>query len=312
MSSKTLPKYVHLSWAAIIGAVVCSLIWSGQAVAAKVALDQLTPLWVVALRFLVAVPLLAGWVYWQGGGLAIAAGDLLLISGNAAVVALQVTLFTMGTDLTTSARAVVLIHTFPFFTILMAPLVLTETPRRFRQVVGALLGFAGVVAVLAGRLLEERPPSLWGDVLVLSAALLMGARIVLAKYLLRRLDAARLTFYSASWGVLICGPLAWLAEPWPESLETATIVGVLFQGMFVSAGAVLLWNTLLEHHSPGDLVVFRLATPILGTVWSFSFLGESISGSLIVGAILALAGGWVAARPSRSQSANRPLEDHTL
>ena len=57
--------------------------------------------------------------------------------------------------------------------------------------------------------------------------------------------------------------------------------------------AFLLWNYVLSQHSPNEVTVFRLASPLVGLVAGWLLLsGEIVTWHLLVGGVLIVVGIW--------------------
>src|SRR3954447_15697541 len=124
----------------VVGVVVCCLLWGGNAVAVKVAIPDLPPLGCAAIRFLLALPLLAlicrgaGQAYWVRRPLR---G---LLGLHAVLTVIQIGTFNWGTSHSEAGRSSVFINIHPLVVAPLAWVVLGE-----RLGTRGLLGLAGAV-----------------------------------------------------------------------------------------------------------------------------------------------------------------------
>lgn len=270
-------------------ALFCATLWAGQSVAVKVALKDLPPYMVMCLRIALCCLFVGTWARFRGQRLRISRRQFGLILINSAILYTQIGLYTFGTDMTTSVRSILIINSFPFFTAIACHYFLPGFPFTWRTISGMFIAFAGLVVVFGDRLYSSGET--FGDMLVLAAAMVIGAKIAFAKALLRTFHPVQLVF----WGALCATPL-FLAlsllfdEIALEAFTPLAVGAVLYQGIAVSGLAVLTWGYLLARHSPTDLTVFRLATPLLGVLLGWLILSEEITPYVIVGALLLVTG----------------------
>jgi len=272
------------------GALLCVLIWGGQAVAVKVSLEGIPPLTVVTLRFAMAVVAL--------GLLAVAFRQTLrldrcafgLLALNGLMLATQITLFTFGTGRTSSVHSIILIHTFPFFTAMVAPFFLQGHRLTSRGVTGLILAFAGIPVLAIGQYGWESG-SLAGDLLILLAAVVMGSKIVYMKVLLQSRPPIQISFWDSLFTTLLIGIAALLFDDHTRlQFSPAIVSALIYQGLIVSVAGFLLWLFLLERYSANHLNTFRLFTPVAGIPLGAIILHEVVTPMLLLSALLIVGG----------------------
>jgi drug/metabolite transporter (DMT)-like permease len=279
-----------ISMTAALLALTCAALWAGQAVAVKVAVEAVPPLRVVAIRLALASGLLGVFAVVGRTSMRLAGRQWLFVVGNGALLLIQLGLFTWGTGRTTSVHSVVLINTFPLMAGLACHFLLPGFPLSGRALTGLLLGVAGTMAVAWRADSGDGSATLWGDLIVLASAAMMGLKIAYMKAVLREVPPLALVFWTAVVTLPAALAVSWLIEPpgWPD--QPLTWAALAYQGVAVSGLAFLLWNVLLSRHDPTELVVFRTATPLLGVVLGWALLGEAVDSRLAVGAALVAAG----------------------
>lgn len=166
----------QLSKLGIVGALLCALIWAGQAVAVKVGLEGMLPLTMLASRFWLALPILIVAARIKRIPLTPVRGERGALVLNGLALCSQMALFTVGTYHTTSVNSIVLIHTFPFFTAILAHFLLPGHPLRARIVLGTIVAFLGVPLLIGQQEMTLNIQQLPGDVLVLLAAFISTLR----------------------------------------------------------------------------------------------------------------------------------------
>ena len=283
--------------------MLVAVIWGVNFVAIDLGLSDTPPLVLVALRFaLVAVPLVffvrrpdVPWRVLAGIGLFMSAGQFGL-------------LFTaMHLGLPAGLAAVVL-QCQMIFTLVIAAFVLRERPTRL-QVLGALVGVAGLGIVAAGRIEGEAAavgatggdgsgaaiaavvPLLvcvgaglsWGigNVVSRSAAGANGFGIVVWSALVVPLPVLGLS-------LVLDGP-AVVGEAF-ASIGWQTIVSVAYTAGFASLVGYSAWNMLLGRYPAGVVAPFALLAPPVGLVAAAFVLGQVPNPVETVGAVVLVGG----------------------
>ncbi len=284
--------------ATIAVALVCATLWAGQSVAVKLAVEELPPYRVMALRFFFACLVTGSWAAVRSASLRLSTRQVPMVMVNALFLYTQIGLYTVGTHSTTSVHSIVIISAFPFFAAVACHYFLPGFPFDLRTLFGLAIAFSGVVVVFSDRLeLKDLPEALHGtealhgNLLILAAAAVMGAKIAYVKSLLGRIRPLQVVF----WEALMALPLFLLTSFWfegrlPWEFPAQAMLAVAYQGCVVSGVAFLLWTTLLARHAPNDVTVFRLATPILGVLLGWLILAEPITPYLTTGGLLLVTG----------------------
>lgn len=71
---------------------------------------------------------------------------------------------------------------------------------------------------------------------------------------------------------------------------TPTVFILLLYGAFISATAFSIWTFVLKFQDAGEFALYKLFIPILGSVFSIIFLGESFTIYLLIGLSLVVIG----------------------
>jgi O-acetylserine/cysteine efflux transporter len=273
----------------LLGLLV-ALIWGVNFVAIDLGLRDTPPLVLVAMRFaLVAVPLVffvprpdAPWRVIAGIGLFMSAGQFGL-------------LFTaMHLGLPAGLAAVVL-QCQMIFTLVIGAVALRERPTRM-QLLGALLGVAGLGIVALGRL--EGAPGLtaivpllicvaaglsWGigNVISRSAAGADGFGIVVWSALVVPLPVLALS-------LLLDGPVA-VGEAF-TTIGWQTLASVGFTAGMASLVGYTIWNMLLGRYPAALVAPFALLTPPIGLAAAAVALGQVPNALELAGSALLVGG----------------------
>ncbi len=127
-------------------------------------------------------------------------------------------------------------------------------------------------------------------VLSLFAMALWGSAIPLIKTTYRVMDVAPDDF---GLKILIAGVRFFMAGFILKKGEfhlTPTVFILLLYGAFISATAFSIWTFVLKFQDAGEFAIYKLFIPILGSVFSIIFLGESFTIHLLIALTLVIIG----------------------
>jgi O-acetylserine/cysteine efflux transporter len=291
-------------------------LWGFNFVPIRWALDEVPPLALASLRFLLAAvpavlfvkPPRASWWIVAGYGLAIGVGQFGLL-----FLGLAVGMPAGLASLVAQAQV--------FFTLGFATLLLGERVTR-AQALGTVLAALGIAVLVASRVRAGASATLVGLALTLLAALSWGFGNVLAKLAARRAppDAPLDMFSLVVWSSLAAPvPLALLSFAFEGGLAPLhAVAGMSVRAwgstLFMAGGATLfgfaVWNRMLHKHATAVVAPFALLIPIFGLASAWAFLGEELHATELAAAALVLAGlavnvfgGARAVRPAASRRA---------
>ncbi|PJD93992.1 MAG: O-acetylserine/cysteine exporter [Legionella sp.] len=247
------------------------VVWGINFLFVKVALDEIAPLLLCALRFLLAsIPAI---LFIKRPAVPLKA----LFSYGLFMFALQFSFIFVGMRVgMTPGMASLLMQVQVFFSMLFAALVFKES-LQFSQILGALVSFLGIGIVA---LHFDNSMSLPGFLCVLCGAASWGWGNLVAK----KMPPASVIALLAWSSFMICIPmliLSWLVEgpeQWLSAYQKVSWHGIGAL-MYIVYGSTWIgygvWNWLLRLYPVSVMVPFTLLVPVVGIVSSVLFLGES-------------------------------------
>jgi len=271
--------------------------------AGKLAVEEIPPFTVAAVRFMIATVLLALWAAARHGPLRPpAVSDLPLVLGmGATAVAGYNVLFLFGLELAPATDGAIIVPGLaPVFSVLLGWAFLREGISR-SAVLGLLLAFAGLVAVVdpSGSVDSDR---LAGAALFVAGAVCWGVYSLIGRPATARFGAVTSTLFATATGTAMLIPFSVAERGWEDRGE-ASADGWLPIGYLAVFGTVLAFVFFYEGVSrigPARATAFTLLIPIVGVLSSVVILDEDVGVSTALGAIAVLAGLWVIQRPGRA------------
>jgi drug/metabolite transporter (DMT)-like permease len=302
--------------------VLVNLLWSTQFVAFKLVAQDVGPITVSFLVFLIATPLILPFYLverWRGSGAyrALSGSDRSLRRWDNAVgflvigilgVAPSFIFTAWGMARTTASNGALLSLTIPVMTALLAAMILRErmTAVRWLSLAVALLGVfvlsiqAPESATKEGLAIDWQNLALFskdtfvGNLLILIACLTSSLYNVCSKGLLSRFSALEVLLASyvlglAATAVLLVGiePLSLAAL---AAYSAGTWAGLLLLGAISFGAAMVLWMFLLTRMDVAQASVSVYLLPFFGVLLAAIFLHERITLPTIIGGAITLAG----------------------
>ncbi len=272
----------------ILTVLLLALFWGGNAVALKIGLRQIPPFASAGLRFTISLLIIVIWGLMHRVRLRPHRNEWLPLLPLGILFAAQIGCFNWGTNLTHASRAVVMINTYPLFVAVFAHFIVPGDRLTARKVGGLILAFAGVIVVFRENLSSGR---IVGDLLALSSGIQLALIIVLTNRLVQTIDAVRLLVAQMVVGVPIFFLLSAVFEGGEVvRLSHDIVLAIVYQGVVVGGFCFIVWTLLLKNNSPSRMSVLFFTTPLWGLSLSYLLLGDPVTVSLAVGAVLVALG----------------------
>lgn len=188
-----------------------------------------------------------------------------------------------------SGMAAILNSTVPLFTILLAPLFLSEEKFALRTGAGLLIGFTGVVVLASDQLGGSDSQGWLGIVGMLVAAVFYACSGIFARLMTRgmRPETQAIGQIGSAFAfvlpatLIVTGPLHLPTQP-------LTWVALLWLGILGSCLTTLVWFSLLNSVGPTRTSMTTYMFPLVGVLLGWIFLHEIPDWRLLVGGILVI------------------------
>ncbi len=281
---------------AYVALLLIATLWGTFPATSKLALADIPPTLLTAVRCAIAAGLLSALVLRAGFNAARAlstdAVTSFFVLGTAGfVVSAHISYW--GIYTTSAANAAILQATAPVMVALGARAYLGERLRA-KQRVGVAISMLGVLLVVTEDRLAELAPSelRLGDFLTLLALVGWTVYTVYGKRVLSGHSPVLTTTAAYVCGTLILVPLAIVTAPLTPRprLGSAVAWAVLLYHAIPGAVAHLWWYAAVERVGPSRAAIFMNVTPVVGIGTAALLVGEEIGPWQIGGAAMVLAG----------------------
>ena len=290
MSKSKLFPYIEASFAAIV--------WGASFIATKVALEDISPITIVWMRFAMGVIIL---------GLAVVLRKQFSLPNKnewgyfSLLGFLGITfhqwLQSNGLKTSEAGTTAWIVATTPVFMALLGWLILKE-PLNSIKTFGIVLAFVGVLLVVSDGNLASISIGKFGapgDILILISSVNWAIFSALSRRGLKTYSASLMIFYVMLLGwlfssVLFVGGGNYIEV---EALSVNGWLGVTFLGVFCSGLAYIAWYDALQALSTVETGVFLYIEPLIAMVVAFFILGEPITVASLIGGGVILFGVWL-------------------
>ena len=267
-------------------AFLVAIIWGVNFLFVKLGLEEISPLLLCALRFLLAsVPA----VFFIKPP---AVPFRLVVLYGFFMFAFQFGFLFLGMHIgMTPGMASLLMQVQVFFSIFFAAVLLNESPNSW-QMLGALVAFSGM-GIVAMHL--DQTITVWGFLLVLIAAASWGYGNLVTKKM-KKTNMMAVVVWGSFVAFVPMLMFSFLFEglgAMADSYHRLTWVGAtsVFYIVYISTWVgYVIWNGLLSRYPVGTIVPFSLLVPVVGILSSVIFLGESFQLWKLAAGLLVMTG----------------------
>ena len=277
--------------------IFVSLVWAGSFIVVKNITEEIDPIDLGFLRYLVATPIMVLILFIRNKDIVIPKKELPLLSvlGLTGVTLLYVFQF-IGIKYTNASTASVLINTNPIFIAILSVIFLKEFFSK-KKIFGVLLSFLGVIIILYARLSIEifTIDNIFfiGSILMLLSAFCWAIYSVVGKHLISSYDTLTVTTYAFLLGTIFYIPF--VIPNIFTSIQNVTSNGwlsILYLALFCSVFGYLGWYYALKKTDASKAAVYLNLIPLFTIIMSF-FYGENITIFFLIGAILIIYGVYI-------------------
>ncbi|AKP03233.1 DMT family transporter [Companilactobacillus pabuli] len=283
----------------ILGSVfltIASIIWGAMFVVVKIIVDEVHPIQLVWLEYLIALVFLIGYSIMKREKWHINWPDLKLIFwigiiGNTISLVAQ----EMGTGLSNAQTGSVITSTIPAFMIIFGWLILKEKLDKVK-IFSVIIAILGVVMIVGLKMSGTNV--ILGVLLLVLDSIAWALMSVLVKKV-KTYSSLQITIMSTVVAVVALTPFILSDMSSLTSinfLDPKVIWSLLYIGAVSTAVAYVMWNRGLQIVSAGSSGLFYLIQPIVGSFLGWLLLGEQISVGFVIGSALILASVWISVK----------------
>ncbi len=277
-------------------ALSCVAVWGASFVATRIALETVTPVGLVALRFSMGTALLAILIKLRGGSMLPQSRDMPVCAALGGVLALHLLMQSMGLQYTSAINTGWIIGFIPVCIAVGAQMLRQQrlTPTGWA---GVLVGMGGVLLVTL-RAAPEFERARWGDLLQVASCLTWTVYTLAGARAIARSGALRVTALAMGVAAVICALATTATGVLRGPLTVSGVLAVMFLGLICSGLAYALWFSATREHGPSRVAAFLYIEPFVTLLAAAVILREPIMPNALAGGVVVLGGVWLVARGS--------------
>ena len=286
------PTFIDLSLLVLV-----ALIWASAFLAIKVAVREVGPVWLVAIRVTIGFAAILPWIAWRGIVLPNSARQWLMTLVITVLSVIAPFFLISWAELTIDAGVTSLLMGMgPFMAMFFSHLTSDDDRMNAYKIVAVIFGFAGVVTVIGPSAFDSL-----GDQLLAQGAALGGSFCyAVSGIFLRKIDGIPPTRFSGlilALASLTLLPYAFtLPHPDWSELSGEAIFSIIYLGVFSTALGYILRYHLVRTIGQSYFALGLNLIPIFGVSLGALVLGEPITVTLLVALALVVTGLFFAQR----------------
>lgn len=261
-----------------------SLVWGGSFLFIEIALEGVGPMTLVWGRVTLAAVVLAavtkagGHAWPRGGRTWLAYAVMGMLS-----TALPFYAISWGQQFITAGEASILTATVPMATVLLAVLFNADENLSRRRVIGVMLGFVGVVVLMAPAVGAGQLDASLGHLAVVGAAWCYAGAALFGKRF------SKTTLVVNSTATLVCAavmltPLTFVLEsPFAAVPPVKSVLAIVAMALLSTAAAYLVYFWVLRTAGATQLVLVTYLIPVSSVTLAAIFLGERVNLASLLG-----------------------------
>jgi drug/metabolite transporter (DMT)-like permease len=278
-----------------VAPVLFVLLWSSSFLGTRVGLRHMSPLWFVALRMILAAAIMTTVLFVRRRPWGLSPAEW-MHSAVAGILTQAILLMTAHVAMTrTEAAPIALIQTLnPLLSASLAWPLLGERLRP-GQVLGLVLGFAGVLLILGVKSLHARTelPGLLAA--VAGVCTLSGGTLYFRRYCreVPVLGGATVQFIASA---IVCTVSAAMLETFWTDWDPDAFEGTAWNTVGVSLGGMALYFLMLSRGTAARVTANFYLVPGVTSVLTWAALGEHLTPIMIAGLAISTVGCWLVGR----------------
>ncbi|MBN1536045.1 MAG: DMT family transporter [Anaerolineales bacterium] len=240
--------------------------------------------------------------------------DVLLALASGFFLALHFAAWISSLEYTSVASSVVLVATIPLWVMLLSPFTIKESISRL-MLLGMAIALAGGVIVGLSDTCQiigwqvKCPPliefirgkAFWGDALALTGAIMAACYMLIGRRLRVRMSLITYIFLVYSMAAIVLIIIMFMAGHQPYPYSARTYLWFVLLALVPQLLGHTSFNWALKYLSAVYVSISVLGEPVGSTILAYIVLHETPGGLKIFGAILILAGIYLASKSEKEQ-----------
>lgn len=259
-----------------------ALVWGGGFVAVKDALNTMTPMVLMALRFTIAALILYVFLHKWIGKITISDWKKGSVVGTFLFTAFAAQ--TYGLQFTTASKQGFLTAVYVVVVPLLAWIIYRKRPST-KAFIGSAITLAGIGLI---SLNSEFSLNI-GDSLTLLCAVLFAAHILSIEYFAKSMETVKLAFIQIAVAAVMCIVFALLTEPIPTEISTRAWAAILYLAVFSTFACFTVQTIAQKYTSSSHASIIMSLESVFAALLGVVLLSEEMTLKMVIGCVMIFA-----------------------
>lgn len=259
-----------------------ALVWGGGFVAVKDALNTMTPMVLMALRFTIAALILYVFLHKWIGKITISDWKKGAVVGTFLFTAFAAQ--TYGLQYTTASKQGFLTAVYVVVVPLLAWIIYRKRPST-KAFIGSAITLAGIGLI---SLNSEFSLNI-GDSLTLLCAVLFAAHILSIEYFAKSMETVKLAFIQIAVAAVMCIIFALLTEPIPTEISTRAWSAILYLAVFSTFACFTVQTIAQKYTSSSHASIIMSLESVFAALLGVVLLSEEMTLKMVIGCVMIFA-----------------------
>ena len=277
-------------------AFILSILWSGNPISIKVGLEDAPPLRLGWMRFVLGGIVAILWSLYNKETVKLKKSDVIPLIGTGLLFSVQLGFMNIGQNYTSGGHGVIMITTFPLWASIFSHLFIPNDKLTRFKIFGMIIAYIGVIILFWESISNSSNNYLIGDLLMLTSAMLLGARQIYISQISQGLNQAeiKILYTQAFVGTFTFFIFSQLFENSNFSISYNLVIALLYQGVIIAGFGFIGQTWLMKKYLPSRILIINISQPVFGVILAWVVLGEIPGFELVFATIFVLSGSYLA------------------
>ena len=277
-------------------AFILSILWSGNPISIKVGLEDAPPLRLGWMRFVLGGIVAILWSLYNKEAVKFKKSDVIPLIGTGLLFSVQLGFMNIGQNYTSGGHGVIMITTFPLWASIFSHLFIPNDKLTRFKIFGMIIAYTGVIILFWESISNSSNNYLIGDLLMLTSAILLGARQIYISQISQGLNQAeiKILYTQAFVGTFTFFIFSQLFESSNFSISYNLIIALFYQGVIIAGFGFIGQTWLMKKYLPSRILIINISQPVFGVILAWVVLGEIPGFELVFATIFVLSGSYLA------------------
>lgn len=277
-------------------AFILSILWSGNPISIKVGLEDAPPLRLGWMRFVLGGIVAILWSLYNKEAVKFKKSDVIPLIGTGLLFSVQLGFMNIGQNYTSGGHGVIMITTFPLWASIFSHLFIPKDKLTRFKIFGMIIAYIGVIILFWESISNSTNNYLIGDLLMLTSAMLLGARQIYISQISQGLNQAeiKILYTQALVGTFTFFIFSQLFESSNFSISYNLVIALFYQGVIIAGFGFIGQTWLMKKYLPSRILIINISQPVFGVILAWIVLGEIPGFELVFATIFVLSGSYLA------------------